>query len=989
MHCFLCIRLCLQGEFKTWLDHTPLRESSWYDPKRRTIAPMKTTVYFRKHSTFSQGIIQPSILPDMHVQQPERTNLKNCSAAIYDTRQLDDPAVWIVIPCDKPHDATFVCQSNNETALLKSDPSNLTCESGWFGLQGSPHCFILMETLPKMYFYEAVNLCLSLNSSILIIDAVPRTGNLQYEQSHLLQHIANNIHMKHSNMNHGHIPEYVRDTKFMANIFIGMAIAEHHYQLLNILYRILFLKFLSKNSIAVFADVHNRCGIIQYSDHTRFFRTSEQFTLLVTGWGAKFRFCSESIEADALVCVRPSEAYNTVCKAEHFQCSDKTCVLGIYVCDGENDCFDGKDENGCLGVNKRRIVFSLRNNNLYLPCPLHLSCKNNVETLFFPVKIHAICDGIISDKLLLDETILCGKRDMVHIDLLELISIDNPDLYTKGEETHYYEDHFKAFDQDYHFLNASSERNIYNRTRQIQNPQPVTMKQYELQCDQPQRKKTIDRLCKINSHDMQCAFSSKDDLCRSVTCSGMFKCQDFYCISMSSVCDGQIDCLHGEDEMSCFNLTCPGALKCRGENRCVGLEEVCNGKVDCIFSYDDEISCSKCSDNCLCEGYILHCDVRNTLNNEHFSSLPYAKALVLEGVQNNITMDYFYKSAIIFFNVSYCRVKKIMIKISSHVNQHLLFNDLSNNKLNDIRFLSIYIFRKLVVIDLSHNVITDISLSYNSLKHLKIIDVSHNPLKYLYVDHKLGHHNAIYMNNIPVYVKLEISASANPYAILEVFVSDSTLCCMLNKLKCTSATPKTLCFGLMESKVSKVIFYILVFVTSAMILAVIIKHILLFSKSRSKLYYNISQLNHLTASLISVLCYVALASVDIANIYQWKWKTNPMCLLINAFLSMSLSPMSIFKILALMIIQMKIIFPFKHQCRWLNGTGLCCFLTWFSMVVLYGINIIVSHLANKSHTYDKLCSIGDCHTHNFERFMVHFVCFINVIFLLCFFVTLF
>ena len=970
------------------MDHTPLLESSWFDPKRRIIAPVNTTVYFYKHSAFPHGIIQPSTLPDRHIKQPERTHFKNCSAAIFDTRQLDDPAVWIVIPCDKPHDATFVCQSNNETALLKSDPSNVTCESGWFGIKGSPQCFILLETFPKMYFYEAVNMCLLMNSSILTIDAVPRTVNLPYERKRLLQQLSEQVHMKHSKTSLNHIPEYLRDTQFMANVFVGMA-AKHEAKLLNILYITFFHKLLLEalnNYITVFADVHTRCGIIQYSPHTRFFGTSEHSTILATGWGAKYRFCSEIIQADTLVCVRPVEAYNIVCKAEHFQCSDKTCVLGIYVCDIVNDCLDGGDEKGCFDVTGEIIAFSLRNSSLYLPCPLHHNCQNNSDTLHSPVKLHAICDGILSDKLLLDETILCGRRDMVHIDLLELISIDDPDHFAKKERYHY-EDHFAALDQEYHFLNARLEHNVYNGTRQIENPQPVNMKRYALQCDQPQRKKTIDRICKINAHDKQCAFSGRHELCQFVTCPGMFKCQDFYCLSMSSVCDGQIDCQYGEDEMSCFNLTCPGSMKCRGENRCVGLEEVCNGKVDCIFSYDDEISCSKCRDNCLCEGYILHCDVHNTLNNEHFSGLPYAKALVLDGVQNEIIMDYFYKSAIIFLNVSFCGVRQISIQTISHIKQHLLFIDFSYNKLNDIHFLSIYIFRKLVVIDLSHNFITDIFLTY-SLKHLQVVDVGHNPLIYLHVDDKLGFVNLIYMNSISPDVKLDILASANPYAALEVMVSDSILCCMLNELKCTSSTPKKQCYGIMESIASEVIFYVLVFLTSVMVLAVIIKHVLVFSKSRSKLYYNISQLNYITASLISALCFLALASVDIANIRQWKWKTNPMCLLVNAFISMSLAPMSIFKILALLIIQMKIIFPFKHQCRWLKGTGLCCILTWLCMVVLYGINIIVSHLGNKSHTYDKLCSISDCHTLNVERIMAHFVCFINVIFFLCFFMTM-
>ena len=86
--------------------------------------------------------------------------------------------------------------------------------------------------------------------------------------------------------------------------------------------------------------------------------------------------------------------------------------------------------------------------------------------------------------------------------------------------------------------------------------------------------------------------------CKDFSCPGLFKCVEYFCLAMSQVCDGHIDCRYGDDEMFCDNLTCPGLLKCRGENRCISYEELCNGHVDCLYSYDDELYCSSCPVGC-------------------------------------------------------------------------------------------------------------------------------------------------------------------------------------------------------------------------------------------------------------------------------------------------------------------------------------------------------------------------------------------------------
>ena len=142
--------------------------------------------------------------------------------------------------------------------------------------------------------------------------------------------------------------------------------------------------------------------------------------------------------------------------------------------------------------------------------------------------------------------------------------------------------------------------------------------------------KDITLLCKIGVHERYCKSTEVEAICRSVTCPGMFKCHRYYCIHMSSVCDGQSDCKQGEDEQRCAELTCPGSLKCRAENRCVSKHQICDGNKDCQYSTDDEVDCYDCPKQCRCRGYIVSCNIHDHINRTTFHRLTYMKGKILK-----------------------------------------------------------------------------------------------------------------------------------------------------------------------------------------------------------------------------------------------------------------------------------------------------------------------------------------------------------------------
>ena len=231
--------------------------------------------------------------------------------------------------------------------------------------------------------------------------------------------------------------------------------------------------------------------------------------------------------------------------------------------------------------------------------------------------------------------------------------------------------------------------------------------------------------------------------------------------------------------------SCPGLLKCRGENRCVGREQICDNQVNCLYSMDDEIGCYKCPANCECNGYSLLWHVENSLEQISTTGINYIKGSSLKGIQQNMSMQDIMFYVLVYFNASFCVIKKVRVSDQKDdVNSFVIIASFSNNKLTHIGFLVANIFIHLVDLDLSFNSLSIIRYTeYFILKKLKILTLNGNRLKEIII-------NAVYddilfslvdLQYIQRYQYLDIVFSSSLHKHLHVKVSNLLMCCTLQQ----------------------------------------------------------------------------------------------------------------------------------------------------------------------------------------------------------------
>ena len=879
--------------------------------------------------------------------------------------------------CDTQYEAFFFCQ-HVTTALFSGDKILNTsmagkrrCDDGWFMVNGSDdECFSVIAANYTLSYYDARDMCNAVNASLLTVNVTSRsyvlTGIPEYLMTLFVQHRRNlGISQEEQyDVLYGKILEKDSTHSYLPNI-ISLC--------LSIL--------VSAEYVAFFVDMNGECNVIERSPFSVILDAIEDEHSPIRGWGVKCRPCLKPIDdVFAVICQKPSKIYPRNCQDNHFTCGDETCVLSIYQCDSTSDCWDGSDEENC-DVN---VCDNCKNQYVTIPCLLAGACKlsevSNVPT-------HSICDGIYSNTTLSQEIYVCHQYQTKHINLLPLIS-------TTPLKTKYAGDISEEFRVDYLYEKEKAACSVSNPTDSELERTHYTPKYSKSLLSLLKTCGSLNKICEISAAATKCGSSQIQTVCKYFDCPGMFKCHDYYCVALSSICDGQYDCIEGEDESVCPLSSCPGLLRCRGENRCIGKDELCNDHVDCLYSADDEIDChtKKCPLECECIGYSVSCNLTDPTRTVLTGDMNHAKGMILKGIQQEIHLHHFVLPRLVYLNVSYCRIEAIVFKNrKSFENGFIIIADFGHNNLNKIIFLRASIFRKVVYLQLSFNQFYTIRYGRQFvLKNLVVLELRGNPLNeitvtsFKYID-KLA---LIDIQYIYDYSNFRIQLSLFLSHQLEVKVSDSLICCLLPKhIACSSNAKGVICLGFLKNKLSKISFYTICVLVLFVTFTLVTRQIVLVSVTRllgKKKYYIIILLNHSCSVILNCLYIGGILAVNVINVNIYLLRRGFLCMCLNMLLYNSLEVGIISKACLVVMVSLQIIYPYKHQCLWLRWTGLFMLIIWLIVFSTYCVSFIQYYGSGQPFTFDSICSIGMCGMKRSVNILLNMTCILDgVVTLLC------
>uniref|UniRef100_A0A3P8RS84 Si:dkey-88l16.3 n=1 Tax=Amphiprion percula TaxID=161767 RepID=A0A3P8RS84_AMPPE len=263
------------------------------------------------------------------------------------------------------------------------------------------------------------------------------------------------------------------------------------------------------------------------------------------------------------------------------------CIMYSHLCDGEKDCQDGSDEEGCATLCKAG-EFQCSHGKKCIPqervCDGHYDCQDRSDEMDCSKLVegcHHLCDG---KTRCIPDTFLCdGERDCADGSDEEkcLVACEahqyrcaSGQCVSEGLRCDGYAD----------CSDRSDEADCQRPPRcpsQLRCPHSHECLQKEWLCDGEDD-------CKDGSDEKNC--NTPPAKCREY----QWQCGDgSQCIPLSWRCDGKKDCYNGRDEDKCSQRKCPSHLYQCGSGECIGPSLVCNKFINCADGSDEGVGCAQ------------------------------------------------------------------------------------------------------------------------------------------------------------------------------------------------------------------------------------------------------------------------------------------------------------------------------------------------------------------------------------------------------------